>query len=246
MITNEEINHALSLSSLIYINSKACTSTGLKLVQIIYDKDTDTQGAVMADYINMKLYIVFRGTKGERDILTDIECLQEKTSIRNRDCSVHKGFLKAYKSVKSQIDTIALPEFENYDIITCGHSLGGALATICGADISTTNKIYTITFGSPRVGNTKFVSIFKDHVTLCYRFIHHNDIVPTMPRINYNHVDKQIRLDDNGKEISYMNIWKRLIYWIKGKQKLDLSLVSIKDHFMEKYIHTVTLWCNRS
>jgi predicted lipase len=246
MITNEEINHALSLSSLIYINAKACSSIGLKLIQTIYDKETDTQGAVMVDYLNMKLYIVFRGTKGERDILTDLECLQEKATIQNRDCSIHKGFLKAYKSVKSQIDSIPFAQFENYDIITCGHSLGGALATICGADLSTTNKIYTVTFGSPRVGNTKFVSIFKDHVTLYYRFVHHNDIVPTIPRINYNHVGQQIRLDHNGKEISYMNLWRRLIYWIKGKQKLDLNLVSLKDHFMDEYIRVVTIWCNRT
>jgi len=246
MITNEEITHALSLSSLIYIDDNACTSTGLKKIKTISDKDTDTQGAILVDYLNMKLYIVFRGTKGERDILTDLECLQEKTSIQNRDCTVHRGFLKAYKSIKSQIDSIKFADFENYDIIICGHSLGGALATICAADISTTNKIYTITFGSPRVGNSRFTSIFNNHVTLYYRFIHQNDIVPTMPRINYNHVGKQIRIDDNGKEISYMNIWKRLIYWIKGKQKLDLNLVSVKDHFMEKYIHAVTKWCSIS
>jgi hypothetical protein len=66
-----------------------------------------------------------------------------------------------------------------------------------------------------------------------------------MPKINYKHTGKEIRLDDNGNEISYFNLWKRLLYWIKGKQKFDLAIVSIKDHFMDNYIRAITLWLKK-
>ena len=239
----------MSLSSLVYIGDKALETSGLELLKILNDKKTDTYGAILVDRTSKQLYIVFRGTQNARDILTDIECDQHKTKINGKECHVHAGFLKAYESVKSQIDSFPFKEYPYHGIITCGHSLGGALATICAADLAiedTLHSINTITFGSPRVADKTFVDIFTNKVGVYYRFVHNNDIVPTLPHINYKHVGKQIRLDDDGNEISYFDFWKRIVYWIKGLRKLDLKMISIEDHFMDGYIHTVKIWCTKN
>jgi hypothetical protein len=228
------------------MDEAALKSSGLQLIKSINNRESSTYCAVMADHINMQLFIVFRGTECEKDILTDINCFQEKTSLYGDEFRVHDGFLKAYKSIREQLHTVPMTDFDNYDIVTCGHSLGGALATLCGVYLPIgNNKVYTITFGSPRVGNDKFVKVFNKRVTLYNRFVHDADLVPQVPKINYQHAGKEIRLDDKGNEISYFNLWKRLLYWIKGKQSLDLEMVSIKDHLMDSYIHTVTLWCSK-
>lgn len=245
MITNNEIINSSFLSSLVYNNDTLPYSKlGLQKIKVINNNSSGTYGIILADHINMMLYIVFRGTEDKKDFLIDLECIQETVVINGKQCGVHKGFWKAYTSIKDQIDSTNFEDFKGYEIITCGHSLGGALATICGSCLITTNKIYTITFGSPRVGNNKFCNAFNRNVSLYYRFIHNNDIVPQIPKINYNHAGKEIRLDDNGKEIPYYNLWNRLLYWIKGKRKLNLELVSLQDHFMNKYIHCISLWCN--
>jgi predicted lipase len=245
MITIPEITNAMNLSSLIYLSDQALETPTLQVLKPIRDKETDTFGAVVVDKTNKKLYIVFRGTQNERDMLTDIEFLQHTTKIDGKECKIHSGFFKAYESVKSQIDSIPFKEYDQYEIIICGHSLGGALATICGAYLPVEmvdHPIEVVTFGSPRVGNDKFGKIFMSKVSAYYRFVHNNDIVPTMPKINYKHTGKELRIDDTGKQISYFNLWKRLLYWIKGKQKLDLNIVSIEDHFMHNYIQALTLW----
>jgi len=241
MITRTDISQATVLSSLIY-NDGMPIIAGLEVVKAITDEKTDTHGAVLADVTNKRLYIVFRGTKGATDIKTDLECIQKKTSVAGKECRVHEGFLKAYESVESQINAIPFNEYVGYQIVVCGHSLGGALATLCGASLPVDNNIVVITFGSPRVGNDKLVKAFQDKVVQSYRFVHHNDPVPMVPKINYRHVDTEVRLDDNGNEISYFSVWKRLLYWIKGKGKFNIALFCVEDHFMLKYSKTVSAW----
>lgn len=243
MITNAEVMNASALSSLVY--GDKIELPGFKKIKIISDKDTDTQGCVLVDQVDKKLYIVFRGTASQKDILIDIECIQKKTTIGGKECRIHNGFLKSYESVEPQINSILFGDYPGYDIVICGHSLGGALATICGASLPVDNKISVVTFGSPRVGNNKLVKIFNLKVGQYYRFVHHSDIVPMVPKINYKHAGKEIRLDSDGDEISYFNVWKRLLYWIKGKGKFNIALFSIEDHFMDGYIKTVIAWCNK-
>jgi acetyl esterase/lipase len=218
---------------------------GLQKLATLSDKKTDTQGAVLADHENLTLYIVFRGTEDWKDMLIDSRCNQFTVHIRGNECKVHNGFHQAYDSVQTIIESLPYHELKNYTIVVCGHSLGGALATLCAAYLNAMrldNPINVVTFGSPRCGNDKFANIFDATIVHHYRFIHDNDVVPMVPKVNYQHTKTEIRLDDDGNEISYMNLWKRILYWIKGKRKLDLEVVSVKDHFMDNYIRAVTKW----
>lgn len=237
MLNRDIINTAMRLSSLIYETTDIVYS-GLDLVKTIENRHTNTQGAMLEDKANKVLYIVFRGTQEHKDILTDAYCLQTEMKVYQHSCKVHVGFHNAYESVKKEI---TLENFRGHTVVVCGHSLGGALATLC-ATVMDHQNVNCITFGSPRVGNDNFVDIFKMNVRESYRFVHENDVVPMVPKINYDHVTGRVRIDDNGNEISYMNIWKRISYWLKGFKSFDFRVFSLKDHFMDNYIKAITLW----
>jgi len=228
------INVALTLSSLIYDD---ITKAGLEIIDLKIVKifSGTTHGAVLVDDKDKVFYIVFRGTEDAKDALTDIEVIQKSTTIHSYDVKIHSGFLKAYELVRDQIDVIP---FGTYELVICGHSLGGAIATICGMSLVALNTRTVITFGSPRVGDKKFIDAFTAEVKTSYRFVHLNDIVPMFPNVNYKHVKTEYHLDDIGEVISNYNFLYRLIYWIKGKCKL----VSIKDHYMINYQKAVGNW----
>ncbi len=66
----------------------------------------------------------------------------------------------------------------------CGHSLGGALATLLALDTAanTTFKNPTVyTYASPRTGNPAFASTFDQVVTNSFRIANRLDLVPKLP-----------------------------------------------------------------
>lgn len=64
-----------------------------------------------------------------------------------------------------------------------GHSLGGALAVLCAADIyraySRVNYLYT--YGTPRAGNTAFATYMHQALPNAIRVTHFKDPVPHLP-----------------------------------------------------------------
>jgi alpha-beta hydrolase superfamily lysophospholipase len=61
-------------------------------------------------------------------------------------CGVHQGFWDDYQTVasalKKQIDS-AQKAYPGYALVVTGHSLGGALAMLCGTDLH--NQGYAVT-----------------------------------------------------------------------------------------------------
>jgi hypothetical protein len=84
----------------------------------------------------------------------------------------------------------------NSRIVVTGHSLGGAIATLCAQYLSTVYPYVSIyTYGSPRVGNYAFAELFNSTVTDSYRVINRDDIVPHLPYFastNFHHVPREI------------------------------------------------------
>jgi len=129
-------------------------------------------------------FILFRGTEYLADILTDLNISVSSSSTGK---PVHDGFNKSFKSMESQlISFMSSTEMKSVHSIHCiGHSLGGALATVCGDWIQNTykRKPYIYSFGCPRVGLYGFASrctssIGADRI---YRAYHKTDIVPCIP-----------------------------------------------------------------
>ena len=68
-------------------------------------------------------------------------------------------------------------------MVVCGHSLGGALATLLVADMAanTPLKPHAWTFASPRVGDATFAARYGGLSTVSWRIYNQLDIVPRFP-----------------------------------------------------------------
>ncbi|KAN0091398.1 Alpha/Beta hydrolase fold [Tylopilus felleus] len=101
---------------------------------------------------------------------------------------VHSGFLLAYNSIgQIVIDTLAsrLRAHPTYNIVVCGHSLGGAIASIASVAISHTfpgKRLTLYTFGHPRTGDRIFAELVERVIGTdrTYRCVHSVDGVPSM------------------------------------------------------------------
>eukprot|EP00178_Gracilaria_changii_P010518 TRINITY_DN305_c1_g2_i2.p2 TRINITY_DN305_c1_g2~~TRINITY_DN305_c1_g2_i2.p2 ORF type:complete len:197 (-),score=26.42 TRINITY_DN305_c1_g2_i2:643-1233(-) len=85
-------------------------------------------------------------------------------------------------------------------ILLTGHSLGGALATICTLDLRVSldlagTEVMVSTFGSPRCGNALFRTIYDELVPMHWRFAVESDIVTKLPKLGYSHVGKRVLID---------------------------------------------------
>lgn len=125
---------------------------------------------------------------------------------------VHSGFWMAYESVRSELlDDVrrCLTEVPNRRVMVTGHSLGGALATLCAFDCRvqlglSELDVTVITFGSPRVGNRAFTRRFLAAVPVCFRIMNHSDGVTNVPSSffsNFEHVPRGVLVDGYGNLI---------------------------------------------
>jgi predicted lipase len=188
-------------------------------------------------------YVIFaiRGTESLVDIKTDINFLKDPFQdiiysnnvdyTKYKGINVHQGFLKQYNSIKySIIATVYGQMWKNTStlkkIIFVGHSLGGGLATLAAAHLKALFKdlyIECYTFGSPRVGNKKFMRFFNDMVDYSCRCVNGCDIITKIPKLNYYHVKGLYQIG-----ISKQNIFKRIFG-------------NITDHYISNYINNIII-----
>ena len=123
--------------------------------------------------------ICFRGTEPKEmsDVKADLNAIQRK-GLHNKG-DVHGGFQGEINKVWDDLN-FTVATIQDRNIYITGHSLGGAMATICAKRFQEegleTKCLYT--YGSPRVGDRKWVSTLQvDH----YRFQNNNDVVCKVP-----------------------------------------------------------------
>lgn len=136
-------------------------------------------------------FILIRGTQYLADWLTNLNIGCSRSSFNQL---VHDGFNTAFKSMERQISEFMETSVKNGNIHTIhciGHSLGGALATLCGEWIKSKYgvKPYIYTFGSPRVGMEGFATACTREVggERIFRVYHKTDVVPCIPIWPYIH-----------------------------------------------------------
>lgn len=164
-----------------------------------------------------QISIIFRGSQEKEDWLTNFS-LKYCTHNKFRKC-VHSGFYRSFKifrkSVKSkkddrQIDFLADIEFinNNYELFLCGHSLGGAIATIVGCyfyDEGINKKNLSIfTFGAPPIAKKEFCDYYENSFKI-FRFVNKEDPVPNITKFTkLEHIGKTILL--NTKEVNFHSL----------------------------------------
>ena len=92
---------------------------------------------------------------------------------------VHAGFANYATLLMAQILSAGTSFDSRKRLILCGHSLGGAVATIIASHLQPSfPHLGLITFGSPRPGGRRFRDRFQvPHL----RYVHGDDIVPHLP-----------------------------------------------------------------
>lgn len=116
----------------------------------------------------------------------------------------HQGFLAAYRSVRCSVLRVvgeclaAATEAEAagnagggaWTLLFTGHSLGGALATLCSYELAhleladaPVERLVVYNFGSPRVGSGAFAAHFDASLPDAWRVVNAADLVPRVPRL---------------------------------------------------------------
>jgi predicted lipase len=178
-------------------------STMLPLAEAAYDlsllpKDWKLIAPIQPDNFgfvasrNGVTIVSFRGTQTKGEWLEDFDGLAVPNEFGKG--MVHQGFQDQYAKLRPSL-LAAIAGAPGVLWIT-GHSLGGALATLCASDtvlIARNPLVYT--WAGPRVGWHDYAGWFKP--SQFYRIVNEWDAVPNEPpAINfYEHVGEEIRID---------------------------------------------------
>lgn len=163
-----------------------------KSTNFLLDDGTNTQGFITHN--DKILLISIRGTDSHIgddsifdsdfvDAITDLN-IPQTPFTSNSSVKVHTGFNKAFDKIKESIDNYIGLNHTDQTIVITGHSLGGAIATLIATWLQTTkpflhNKIILYTYGSPRVGDSAFVTLAKE--VIHHRVVNNLDPVPYIP-----------------------------------------------------------------
>lgn len=160
--------------------------------------------SIFRDVANRIMTIAFRGSRFGPNIINDLGCASTNIrritspSLQQRFPSfqVHCGFVEEYAALKNLFEAELYREIQNkhdhdWRILLTGPSLGGALSTLCAADLLLNHvairadKIALVTFGSPRVVNLPFATwIDSAGLAINTRVEIPFDPVVTQPAIN--------------------------------------------------------------
>ncbi|RHY32254.1 hypothetical protein DYB32_002708 [Aphanomyces invadans] len=182
----------------------------IHVIRTFHGAATDTNALLLHDTAFDRYIVSFRGTGSLKNGLTDVKSRQvlfpgvEFTAPRKAlhrryhrsDVYVHLGFWQAYKTLQAAIHDavrqLPRPPLAPLQIYCTGHSLGGALATLCAVDLALAQPNVAVTmynFGSPRVGNHAFRLLFNAIVS-GFRVVNDGDVVTQMPKRDYTSVSR--------------------------------------------------------
>ncbi|QEG39458.1 lipase family protein [Roseimaritima ulvae] len=229
-----------------------------ELAMIAYnDEDEATRAATAAGFPDVTLFdndgsqafrfrnqqdciIACRGTEPNEwnDIQADVDAAAVLAETAGK---VHRGFKKEVDDLWPELET-ALTD-NDAPLWFCGHSLGGAMATICAGRCflshiaSEPSALFT--YGSPRVGDNAYVNhVELDH----YRWVNNNDIVTRVPPawMGYRHAGQEVYLDSAGKIRKYDYVRKRMDRWRGFWRSLRRWKIDhFSDHSIHRYIDAV-------
>ena len=137
--------------------------------------------------------VAIRGTEGVQEWIHDAQFLPVNCPFMPAAGNTEDGFTAMYSSLKTGTDAgspsvakalSTLPFKRPVTSLTiCGHSLGGALATLLALDVSVNTPLdpTVYTYASPRTGDSQFVALYNHAVPDTNRIANRVDLVPKLP-----------------------------------------------------------------
>lgn len=195
------------------------------------------------------LVVVCRGTEPTefKDIKSDLDArmVPSSTGIGH----VHRGFKKAVDNIWADLQDQLRSYGKTRKIWCTGHSLGAAMATLLAYRLQRTedcpNPKALFTFGSPRVGNKKYVKEIESIGLLHFRFVNNADIVARVPIWPYRHFGGMYYMNHWGnlRTSTYLqvtrDVWRG---FVKGIKKKEINFFS--NHSITRYWHNLNNWAN--
>jgi hypothetical protein len=162
---------------------------------------------IFSSRVNCTAVIAFTGTEFISEWISDIDYFQTAPTVLNGyepGVLVHEGFYNIYLSIRNQLWNW-WKDNSNWlkTLYITGHSLGGALSTICAYDFADIfedgcnsrtgppeifNFPIHYSFAAPRSGNPKYAEIFNRRVPTSLRINNTEDAVPALPPATFNNV----------------------------------------------------------
>ena len=184
--------------------------------------------------------VVCRGTEPHEwnDIKADANAVAVVTETLGK---VHKGFNDEVNDIWPLLEDVLTENLQT--LWFCGHSLGGAMATICAgrcylSEISV-KPAGLFTYGSPRVGNRQFVNFVRLNYS---RWVNNNDIVTRVPPVwlGYRHAGREFYLNHRGR-LQKINGLLRSRDRIRGflLGLLQFRIDHFSDHSIDRYVENI-------
>ena len=232
-------------------------------------EDYSVSGCVMVVSSHSQKYVaaVFRGTDSTNDWINDLQANKvpfgpDGDPIHGVDVLVHKGFNKELfntgKHEDCQFDRVLnvikniTSVYPDYQIITTGHSLGGALSILMAAGLAdllvsskihdsprnddhahSTTSISAITFAAPLTGDP----IFKEYVDSMshlgvWNHVLLNDIVPHVPyeKWNYTHPGHTVWFQKEAAMAYYLHVGDESFGFAGVPKEWKKTPYSIDEH----------------
>jgi hypothetical protein len=138
--------------------------------------------------------VAIRGTEGIKEWVQDSRFLALKCPFLPGSGLTENGFTSVYESLRIErepaskrlittLSTLPYP-VPPTSLTICGHSLGGAVATLLALDVAANAGFLqptVYTYASPRTGDLQFAATYNQVVPHTYRIANRLDIVPKLP-----------------------------------------------------------------
>lgn len=188
------------------------------------------------------MIVACRGTEVKQiaDVKADLS-ISKTTTTHGK---LHIGFNHYVDKVWLPILSRGVDAKKNNKMVwMTGHSLGAAMATIMAYRFATYDQVPTpaglFTYGSPRVGNRKFVNFFNTLPFEHHRWVNDGDIVTKIPFAPmFYHCGTMHHIDSNGAvTMNYERTFNfmRLLGLTSPKGILNMIMGDAKDHSSDKY-----------
>jgi triacylglycerol lipase len=202
-----------------------------------YDRD-GAQAYIFAN--KHDAVVTCRGTQPDdwNDVRADLDL---RTVVAETVGWVHRGFKREVDDLWPRLEQALVNNTRT--LWFAGHSLGGAMAAICAGRCKlsyiSSNPRALFTFGSPRIGNRRYVNYVQIEA---YRWVNNNDIVVRVPPawMGFRHKGQEVYLNAYGK-IRRVTPWQRVKDRWRGfvRGLREGRFDHFADHSISQYIQHI-------